>query len=111
LLYEGYIVTFTKVLTICHSWIHPLHHSPLSPSHHFWNSFSRSHFSIFIHEYIVFPLYSPSYTFSLWKDITGSRFPTDFAHFSSCPSGFSPAHSEMVQFWGHSIFEHFLFLP
>jgi hypothetical protein len=30
LLYWGYIVTFTKVLTICHSWIHPLHHSPLS---------------------------------------------------------------------------------
>jgi hypothetical protein len=31
LLYWGYIVTFTKVLTIHHSWIHPLHHSPLSP--------------------------------------------------------------------------------
>jgi hypothetical protein len=27
----GYIVTFTKVLTIYHSWIHPLNHSPLSP--------------------------------------------------------------------------------
>jgi hypothetical protein len=30
LLYRGYIVTFSKVLTICHSWIHLLHHSPLS---------------------------------------------------------------------------------
>jgi archaellum biogenesis protein FlaJ (TadC family) len=29
LLYWGYIVTFTKVLTIYHSWIHSLHHSPL----------------------------------------------------------------------------------
>jgi hypothetical protein len=27
-----YIVTFTKVLTLYHSWIHPLHHSPLSAS-------------------------------------------------------------------------------
>jgi hypothetical protein len=24
----GYIVTFAKVLGTCHSWIHPLHHSP-----------------------------------------------------------------------------------
>jgi hypothetical protein len=31
LLYWGHIVTFTKVLTIYHSWIHPLHHSPLFP--------------------------------------------------------------------------------
>jgi hypothetical protein len=29
LLFWVYIVTFTKVLTIYHSWIHPLHHSPL----------------------------------------------------------------------------------
>jgi hypothetical protein len=32
---------------------------------HSWNSFDRSHFSIFIHEHIIFPLYSPSYTFCL----------------------------------------------
>jgi hypothetical protein len=32
----------------------PLHHSPLSPSPHSWNSFNISHFSIFIHEYIIF---------------------------------------------------------
>jgi hypothetical protein len=31
LLYWGYNVTFT-VLTIYHTWIHPLHHSPWSPS-------------------------------------------------------------------------------
>jgi hypothetical protein len=31
LLCWGYIVTFTKVLTMYHSWIHPLHHSSLSP--------------------------------------------------------------------------------
>jgi hypothetical protein len=30
LLYWGYSVTFIKVLTIYHSWIHSLHHSPLS---------------------------------------------------------------------------------
>jgi hypothetical protein len=32
LLYWGYILAFTKVLTTYHSWIHPRHHSPLSPS-------------------------------------------------------------------------------
>jgi hypothetical protein len=41
-------VTFTKVLTIYHSWIHPLHHSSYPPSFHSWNSFNRSHFSIYI---------------------------------------------------------------
>jgi hypothetical protein len=43
----GYIVAFTKVLTmyqIYHSWIHPLHHSLLSPYPHSWNSFNRYHF-------------------------------------------------------------------
>jgi hypothetical protein len=48
-LYWEYIVTFIKVLTMCHSWIHPLYHSllfhlPTSP--HSWNSFNSSHFSI-----------------------------------------------------------------
>jgi hypothetical protein len=32
----------------------PLHHSPLSPLPHSWNSFNRSHFSIFIHGCIIF---------------------------------------------------------
>jgi hypothetical protein len=60
----GYIVGFTKVLTIYqvyHSWIHPLHLSPLSPPHP-WNSFNRSHFSIYIHVCTVFGLYSSLYT-------------------------------------------------
>jgi hypothetical protein len=43
------------------SWIHPLHHSPLSLLPHYWNSFNRSYFSIYIHVYIVFAQYSPSY--------------------------------------------------
>jgi hypothetical protein len=63
LLYWGYIVTFTKVLITYHSWIHPLHHSPLSPPPpHSWNSFNRSHFSIYRHEYIILSPYSPSCT-------------------------------------------------
>jgi hypothetical protein len=69
LLYWWHIVTFTKVLTIYHSWIHPPHHSPLFSSPHSWNSFSRSHFSIFIHEYVIFPPHSPSYTLSLFPYI------------------------------------------
>jgi hypothetical protein len=60
-------VAFTKVLTIYQ--IHtleftPPHHSPLSLSHS-WNSFNRSHFSIYIHVYTVFAPYSQSYTLSL----------------------------------------------
>jgi hypothetical protein len=47
LLYWGYTVTFTEVLSIHYSWIHPLHHSPLSLLPHSWNSFNRSHFSIY----------------------------------------------------------------
>jgi hypothetical protein len=45
-----YFVALTKVLTIYCSWIHPLRHSPLSllPAFYTWNSFNRSHFSIYI---------------------------------------------------------------
>jgi hypothetical protein len=65
LLYWGYIVTFTKVLTIFHNWVNTLHHSPLSWKY-YWNTFYRSHFSIFIHNYIIFPWYSPYYMLSLY---------------------------------------------
>jgi hypothetical protein len=43
-----------------HIRIHPLHHSPLSP--HLRNNFKRYLFSVYINRYIVFALYSPSYT-------------------------------------------------
>jgi hypothetical protein len=59
-LYWGYIVTFTKVLTVYHSGIHPL--NPSFP--HSWNSFNMSQFSIFIYEYIIFRPHLLSYTFS-----------------------------------------------
>jgi hypothetical protein len=38
----------------------------LSPFPHSWNSFNRSHFSIYIHEYMIFALRSPSCTVSLY---------------------------------------------
>jgi hypothetical protein len=57
-------VTFTKVLTTYQSRIHLLHHSPLSSFLHSWDSFNRPHFSIFIHEYIIFLPHSPSHTLS-----------------------------------------------
>jgi hypothetical protein len=63
LLYWGYIVTFTKFLTIYHSRIHPLHHYSLSPYPYSRNSFNRSHFSIHIHVYRIFLPYSPSKPF------------------------------------------------
>jgi hypothetical protein len=49
LLLYWYIVTFTKVFTIYHNWIHPLYHSPLFHLPHSWKSFNRFHFSIHIH--------------------------------------------------------------
>jgi hypothetical protein len=36
-------------ITTSHTWIHPLHHSLLSPFSHSWNHFNRSHFIIYIH--------------------------------------------------------------
>jgi hypothetical protein len=63
-LYWGYIVIFTQVLTVYHSLIHPLHHSPLFPCPNPWNSFNRCHFSTYIHTYTVFAPYLPSYTLS-----------------------------------------------
>jgi hypothetical protein len=44
----------------------PLHHSLLSPSLHSWNSFSKSHFSILMHKYVIFLPPSSSYIFSLY---------------------------------------------
>jgi hypothetical protein len=66
LLYWGYIMTFTKVLTIYLSWIYPSIILPYPPSADSWNSFNRSHFSIFVYEYIIVPLYSVSFTLSLY---------------------------------------------
>jgi hypothetical protein len=65
LLYWEHIVTFTTVLAMYLSWIHTLHHSP-PPHPYSWNSFNRSHVSIFIYEYIVFPPHSLSFTLSLY---------------------------------------------
>jgi hypothetical protein len=37
---------------------------------HSWNSFNRSHFSIYLHVYIVFPPFLPSYTLSLYLPLS-----------------------------------------
>jgi hypothetical protein len=70
LLYWGYIVTFTKVLTIYHSWIHP---SIILLILYSWNSFNRSHFSIFI----LFSPPSPFYTLSLYPPLPTGTNPPD----------------------------------
>jgi hypothetical protein len=55
LLYWGFIVTFTNILTVYHSWTHPsILLLYLTPHPHSWNSFNMSHFFIFIHECIIF---------------------------------------------------------
>jgi hypothetical protein len=53
MLYLGYMVRFVQMLTIYHSWIHPSIIF-LYPLPHSQNSFNRSHFSIFIHECLIF---------------------------------------------------------
>jgi hypothetical protein len=53
----GYIVAFTKDLTICHiSYFNslPPSFSFISPYLHSNNSFNRYHFSIYIHVYTIF---------------------------------------------------------
>jgi hypothetical protein len=48
--------------------MHTLHNSPLSSLPPYsWNCFNGLIFFIYIHEYIIFPLYSPSYAFSLYS--------------------------------------------
>jgi hypothetical protein len=61
----GYITkAFTKVLTIYHSRIHPLHHPTLSSPLHSWNSFNRSNFHLHTCAHSIC-LYLPSHTLSL----------------------------------------------
>jgi hypothetical protein len=50
---------------MCHSEIHPLHHSPSSLLPHSWDNFNTFHFSIFIHVSTVFVPYSTSHTLCL----------------------------------------------
>jgi hypothetical protein len=60
------IVAFTKILTmyeIYHTWIHPFNCSLSSRPPNSWNSFNRYHFCIYIHVYTLFASYSPSYPF------------------------------------------------
>jgi hypothetical protein len=76
-------MAFSRVFTmyqICYIWIHPFHHSPLSPSPDFWNPFNRYHFCIYIHVYTLFALHSSSYFLSLSHDLPP---PTDA---NQCPS-------------------------
>jgi hypothetical protein len=61
-----FIVTFTKVLRVYHSLFPSFITILYPPSPHSWNSFSRSHFSIFLCKYIIFSPYSLSYTLSLY---------------------------------------------
>jgi hypothetical protein len=76
----GYIVSFINVLIIYQTyfiWIHSLHQSPLLPSPHYWNSFNRYHFSIYIHVYTVFAPCSPFHTFlPLLPLVTGTKLPS-----------------------------------
>jgi hypothetical protein len=53
LLYWVYIVTFTKVVIVFHSWIYPLHHSPLSPLPLTFYSSKLSSFYIFLNNMLL----------------------------------------------------------
>jgi hypothetical protein len=70
----GYVLTFTKVLIIdqiYHTWIHPLHHSPLPPSHihrilsvvSFFNLHTYVHSTMYVFTLLhYFPTSSPSHS-------------------------------------------------
>jgi hypothetical protein len=118
LFFWGYIVTFTKVLTIHHSWIHPLHHSHLS-------YLPNSHFSIFIHEYLIFTVHSASYTLSLYPSTHCYQPPNktilpfyslllkkrDFFLFTIVIQGISLRHFHAQAELVHLYFSLFYFIP
>jgi hypothetical protein len=70
----GYIVTFTKVLTIYqiyHTWIHPLHHSAFTtPFPHASNSFNKYHFSIYICVHNICTIFMLLHHFSTFSPLT-----------------------------------------
>jgi hypothetical protein len=47
------------------------------PSFHSWNSFYSSHFSIYLHKYIIFPPHSPSFTLHLYPPLSNRCHPQD----------------------------------
>jgi hypothetical protein len=65
-----------------HSSTYPLHHSPLPSYFHSCNSFNVSHFSIFIHNYIIFLLHSASFSLSLYPPSSHWDQPPDRIHFT-----------------------------
>jgi hypothetical protein len=76
LLFWGYIVTFTQVLTVYHSEFTLPSFSFVPPSTHSWDSFNRSHFSIFTYVYIILPSDLSSYTLSPHPPpTTGTKLP------------------------------------
>jgi hypothetical protein len=77
-------VTFTKVLMIYHSESPPPSFSFI-PLPHSWNSFNRSHFSIFIHENIIWPSHSSSHTLSLYPPPSNWYQPQTGPVLPSCP--------------------------
>jgi hypothetical protein len=85
----GCIMTFSKVLTMCLKYTPSmiLNFIPFP----LLRSFSRSHFSIFIHEYTIFPPYSPPIPFSLFSPPTGSN-PQIGPVLPSCSSFFKKRH-------------------
>jgi hypothetical protein len=65
-----------NILNISYLNSSPPSFSFIPSSIHSWNSFSRSHFSIYIHVYTVCAPYSPYYTFSSHPaPHTGTNFP------------------------------------
>jgi hypothetical protein len=62
----GTLKMYTSAYNINIQYKFAPHHFSVSPSSHSWKSFNRFNFSLFIHEYIIFLLYSPSYTASIY---------------------------------------------
>jgi hypothetical protein len=96
LLHWGYILTLTKVLSLYHSWIHPSIILLYLPSPIPGIVSTGPIFSIYIHVYIVFPSYSPSYTHSLYG-LTAKNLPCISVEILGL---YFWEMLEMLRFWG-----------
>jgi hypothetical protein len=77
---------------------------------HSWNGFNKSHFSIFIHEQIIFLPYSPSYTLFFYLTLSDWCQPPDRACVTLLISVFEKRYKMAIQgvsLWGFCVYVYY----